>query len=393
MQKILFLSPQPFFQERGTPIAVKLAAGVLAEAGYAIDLVTYHEGESTPIQGVTHHRCWAPSWLRNIRPGISVKKLVCDLFFLFKALTLVMTNREKYRLVHAVEESVFIAWFFKIIFGLPYVYDMDSSLSLQLTEKWEFLTPLRGAAEWLERLAVKRAVAVVAVCDSLAEVAVKLGAKKVDVLYDVSLLAPDCNDKKDGDEDLRRTCGLKDDAKIALYVGNLERYQGVDLLLESVASISSQLENASVILIGGNAKDIEIYKQKVITLGLVDRVFVLGPRPVDRLGEYLLQADVLVSPRIKGNNTPMKIYSYLHSGVAVLATNLPTHTQVLNEEISVLAPPNPKDFGIALLSLMASKELRARLGAQARQVAEAKYTFRAFRQKLLSLYSELKIFN
>ena len=30
-------------------------------------------------------------------------------------------------------------------------------------------------------------------------------------------------------------------------------------------------------------------------------------------------ADVLVSPRIRGNNTPMKIYSYLESGKAILA--------------------------------------------------------------------------
>ena len=45
----------------------------------------------------------------------------------------------------------------------------------------------------------------------------------------------------------------------------------------------------------------------------------------------LLAADVLVSPRLKGLNTPMKIYSYLDSGSAVLATRLRTHTQVLDD--------------------------------------------------------------
>ena len=58
----------------------------------------------------------------------------------------------------------------------------------------------------------------------------------------------------------------------------------------------------------------------------------------------MAQADVLVSPRTKGANTPMKVYSYLDSGVAVLATRLPTHTQVMNDETALLAEPTPEDF-------------------------------------------------
>ena len=59
------------------------------------------------------------------------------------------------------------------------------------------------------------------------------------------------------------------------------------------------------------------------------------------LASLLAQADVLVSPRTRGNNTPMKIYSYLDAGRAVLATDLPTHTQVLTPECARLAPADP----------------------------------------------------
>ena len=54
-----------------------------------------------------------------------------------------------------------------------------------------------------------------------------------------------------------------------------------------------------------------------------------GERPADEIPAYLLAADVLVSPRSRGTNTPLKIYQYLRSGKPIVATRLLTHTQVL----------------------------------------------------------------
>ncbi len=59
-----------------------------------------------------------------------------------------------------------------------------------------------------------------------------------------------------------------------------------------------------------------------------------GRRP--RFRAYLLAADVLVSPRSRGTNTPLKIYQYLRSGKPIVATRLLTHTQVLSDETAIL---------------------------------------------------------
>ena len=50
----------------------------------------------------------------------------------------------QFHVVHAVEESVFIAALARLVFGVPYVYDMDSSLPQQLEERYPALAPLRG---------------------------------------------------------------------------------------------------------------------------------------------------------------------------------------------------------------------------------------------------------
>lgn len=42
--KILLVAPQPFYQERGTPMAVRLLAATLCEFGHEVDLLVYHVG-------------------------------------------------------------------------------------------------------------------------------------------------------------------------------------------------------------------------------------------------------------------------------------------------------------------------------------------------------------
>lgn len=394
--RVLVLAPQPFYQERGTPIAVRIAVETLAKklnltetSEPGIDLLCYPEGTDITIPGTRILRVKTPRWLRGIRPGISLKKLVCDVFFLFAALALVFRNRKNpYSVVHAVEESVFIAWFIKKVWGIPYIYDMDSSMSLQVVDKWRWSKPLLPLMELLEGIAVRSSIAVAPVCDALEALATKLGSPHTVMLRDISLLSP--AEARDADRD--KTFGLSLDSHqpIILYVGNLEFYQGIDLLLESFSIVTSHPSHPHLVIIGGNQSSIELYQRKSAELSCAQSVSFLGPRPVSDLFHYLSLADVVVSPRIKGNNTPMKIYSYLHSGRALLATDLPTHRQILDDEIALLAPNEPIGFSEGLRRLLDSPSLRAKLGEHARERAERLYTLAAFETQLFALYDEVK---
>jgi hypothetical protein len=105
--KVLLLAPQPFYMERGTPIAVDLILKVLSERGDQIDLVTYHIGEDVAYDHVNLRRIPRVPFLKSVPPGFSWRKVFCDVLLFFKALGLLLRNRYDY--VHAVEESVFIA--------------------------------------------------------------------------------------------------------------------------------------------------------------------------------------------------------------------------------------------------------------------------------------------
>ena len=182
---ILLLAPQPFYQDRGTPIAVDRMLQILSERHDQVDVVTYHEGWEVQHDRITIHRILSIPFVRNIRPGLSWKKLVCDMFVFFTALRL--ASRNHYQVIHAVEESVFIALVLKWLFKIPYVYDMDSSLAQQLVEKHPSLSPFTRLFNFFEGLAVRNAKAVVPVCAALAESIEKYHPEKIVILWDCPL--------------------------------------------------------------------------------------------------------------------------------------------------------------------------------------------------------------
>jgi len=381
---ILFLAPHPFYQERGTPIAVNLLLQALSKQGHQVDVLTYHEGTDVVHPGVTIHRIHRPIFAKNVPPGPSLKKILCDLVMLPTALK--MAGKNHYDLVHAVEESVYMAMLIKRRYGIPYLYDMDSSLARQIAEKFGFLKFLLPLMTQTEGAAIKGALGVVPVCDALADIARMDGARKIILLRDISLLQP----ASDNDREIVRQLIPENNRPRFMYLGNLETYQGADLMLESFARFIKTGGNADLIIAGGKEVDVKRYQEKASILGINAQTRFLGHQPVSRMAALFESADILISPRIKGNNTPMKIYSYLASGKAILATALPTHTQVLTPEVAVLAPAQVEPFAHAMEKLANDKPLRERLGQSSRHLAQHSYSQESLLKTAQELYDWVK---
>jgi glycosyltransferase involved in cell wall biosynthesis len=177
---------------------------------------------------------------------------------------------------------------------------------------------------------------------------------------------------------------------VLMYVGNLEPYQGIDLLLQSFALALKKGGGVDLVIIGGDAHGIEKYQMKSRHLGIDGKVHFLGPKPVELLTSFLSEADILVSARTKGNNTPMKIYPYLLSGKPVLATNLPTHAQILDSNVAMLAEPSPGPFSEAMLRLIRDEDIRKSLGMAAKKLAEEQFSYAAFQAKLNAFFDWLE---
>lgn len=387
--KILVLAPHPFFQARGTPLAVKRVLEFLSSRGHQVDLLTFHEGEDVDIPNCRIHRIARPLWIRNIRPGFSVKKVVCDVFMFVKCLGMVRRNR--YDLIHAVEEAAFIAAAMQRIAGIPYVYDMDSSLAEQLVDAYPGLQFAFTTLRKCEAVAVRHSLGVLTVCAALEDVAHGHAPDKpIGRVEDTTLLDPNPASSRNGQGDSILPSGVDGASPVAMYVGNLEHYQGIGLLLEGFRHALLRVPNAHLVIVGGIPEDIAHYGQRAIQLGIGSRVHFLGQRPISALEDLFRRADVLVSPRLKGLNTPMKIYSYLDSGTAVLATRLRTHTQVLDDHTAYLVEPDPESLGNGLAELLRDPVLRERLASRAKAYVQREFTPEAAHRKLGSFYTMME---
>ena len=382
---ILLLAPQPFYSERGTPIAILNLAKVLGEAGHQIDLVTFPGGVDVDIPNTRIIRTWRMPFIKKIPVGFSPQKILYDLLLL--GISLRKTLGKRYDVIHANEETVYIGMALAPLRRSKLIYDMDSSLSDQLVEKWPALNAIKGFFNWFEGLAVKRADRVIAVCPALREIAERYDSNTpVDVLEDVIM---DEKGHDDGAAENLRTY-LPDDGKLMLYVGNLEHYQGVDLVIEAMASGDIH-EKLHFLVIGGMVEnDLERCKTLSHQLGIADKVFFLGPRPVTHLMAYLEQADILVSPRTKGVNTPMKIYSYLGAGVPIVATDIPSHTQVLNDDNACTVDATPAALVVGINRVLDDEAYGQKLGENAKREAEERFSFNAFRKQLNHIYTQLE---
>lgn len=381
--KILVLAPHPFHQSRGTPIAVKLLLTALSEQGHRIDVLTYPEGKDVSLPNVTLIRVPETFGISGIPIGFSWKKVFYDILLFFRMLTLVRRNR--YDLVHAVEESAFLAFIGKILFKTPYVYDMDSSIPDQMREKYPGLRMTHRILRRMERIMIRRSIFVVAVCESLAKIARNWKDEdQVALLEDVPLFAARVEGKPLG---ISGALGIQ--GAVVMYVGNLEPYQGIDLLLESFRAVHERDGRHHLVIVGGTQEDISRYEKLTGNLGISSHVHFLGPKPIEDLPRYLAEADILVSPRIRGENTPMKIYSYMFSGKPILATRMTTHTQVLNDGNSVLADPVPERFADDLYELLTNEGKRKTIGRRAIQDVEERYSFPAYKKKLAHIYGSI----
>jgi glycosyltransferase involved in cell wall biosynthesis len=151
-----------------------------------------------------------------------------------------------------------------------------------------------------------------------------------------------------------------------------------------------KFDNARFLLVGGHKDQIEKYQNKVNALNLNDYFIFAGQVKPEEVVDFINVSDILVTPRIEGNNTPLKIYEYLRAGKPIIATNHITHTQVLDDKVSVLTECNEKDFANGILKVIDDNDLRNEIAQNAKKLAEEKYSYKAYVKKTEDIYKVIK---
>ncbi len=382
--RILMVSPQPFFQPRGTPLSVYFRLRALSALGHAVDLATYPIGRDVAIPGVRIVRSARVPFVNRVGIGPSFKKAILDVSLRRTVAELARSGR--YDAIHSHEEAAFFGWRIARDAGLRHVYDMHSLLSEQLGHFPVYrLAPFRGMMRRMERRAVENSDVLITISAGLRDLARKLFPRSEPVLIenmvDEADFGPVQRERLFANEDrgaLRERLGLPRDGLVALYAGSLAPYQGMDLLLSAARAVREKRPDVSFVVIGGEPRQTERLRREARDGGLSSSFLVPGLVEPERVPEYLEAADILLSPRAVGSNVPSKIYSYLKSGRPVVATGGSPHDQILSERFAVLTAPDAASYSEGILRLASDAALRARLGRAAADEARERYNLRRF---------------
>jgi glycosyltransferase involved in cell wall biosynthesis len=380
-RRVLLVAPQPFYEDRGTPIAVSHVVTSLSQLGWHVDVLTYSVGEDLHLPRVRIFRFGGWLGFKAIPIGLSLKKVLLD-FFLPGAIVRRLWA-EKYDCIHAVEEAVYPSLLLGRLFKVPVIYDMQSSIAEQLS-----LHPIVGffrpgrLVGWLEKKAYTRADSVV--CS--AGLAQKFLTEPRATVACEWVFPGRYRERTETDAArIRQELGIPKKHKVIAYAGNFERNQGISLLIEAVPMILQRYSAMTLIMIGASTN--ELRKLNTTYVGLISTGhLILLPRLTRlRVREYLCIAEVAVSPRIDGCNMPLKVFDYLAAGLPVVATDITAHQSLAGKGLELVSPTSQ---GVAdgIASVLENPRAAKSLRRQARRVAETELGWSRFCDQVIKIY-------
>ncbi len=366
------LAPEPFFEPRGTPFSEYHRIKALVELGHSVDLVTYPLGRDVVLPNLRIFRSPRPPFVRRVPIGPSAVKVLLDTLMLVTVARRALHGG--YDAVHSHEEMGLVGVWVARWLGVPHLYDMHSSLPQQLGNfKFSGSRLLRRATEAAERQMVSGSEVVITICQELHDTVTEMGHGSRAVLIE-NVMGGDVDDPPTlTAAEIRRRWAVPADAPIVLYTGTFEPYQGLELLFEAAVRLQHSHPQARVLVVGGDSRQVAAAGARAQALGARQVTFT-GQQPAREIPAFVAAAAVLASPRIRGTNTPLKIYSYLRSGVPIVATNLLTHTQVLSRDVARLVAPEAGAFAAAVGELIDDPAQGRRLAEAARRLSDAKYS-------------------
>ncbi len=273
---------------------------------------------------------------------------------------------------------------------IPHLYDMHSSLPQQLSNfKYSRSSALRRLFVWAENQMVHGSDVVITICQELQDTVGHMGVGERALLIE-NVMGGDVEDAPSlTPDEIRRRWDIPATAPIALYTGTFEAYQGVELLIQAAARLARTHPHVRVLVVGGEPAQVDAARASAENVGAAAIVRFTGQQPAREIPAFVQACDILVSPRVRGTNTPLKIYSYLRSGRPIVATDLLTHTQVLSSAVARLVPVDAAAFAAAVAELLDRPDERRRLAKAARELAAGKYSRDAYVRRTAQAYAML----
>lgn len=338
-------------------------------------------GRSPVIEGVKIFRVWNPFRIKNIPVGPSFKKMFFDLLILFKGLKLIHKNH--FSVIHGIEDAGIIALVLARISWTKVIYEKHSD-AFSYKRTW-LLNQFLSLYSVLERVVVKHSDGVICTGPAMTEQVLKLNTNnRVFDIFDLPSVIADAN--PDEVEKSRSELQQGREEVVLTFVGSFASYQGVDLLMDAILITLKSMSTVRFVIIGEHKLKIDAWKHCFQKNGVIDKVTFLGLLSPEQISVVLSASDILISPRVRGANSPLKLLDYMKSGKCIIATNIPANKQILKAETALFVNPDPHSLAAGIKDMVMKERKREILGQNARRHYASNYSYNDFKNRLTNCY-------
>ena len=383
--RILMLAPTPYFADRGCHVRIYEEARALRSRGHDVRIVTYHIGRDLP--DVPVYRIPQIPWYNRLEAGPSWHKLYLDLLLLCKSLLVIPDFRPD--LIHAhLHEGAGIGYVLKKITGLPLVLDYQGSLTGECIDHGFFKA----------ESAVGRCFALVEqLIDSCVDrIVTSSGSGAADLVHkwgvppqrvtplidavDTEIFRPAPTGEG------RKMLGIPPDAFVVGYLGLLNRYQGTDLLLESIHLLQQAGIDAHFLIMGFPE---ERYRTEARRLGVDGMITFTGKVDYSLAPLMLSAADIAVTPKLSPTEANGKIFNYMACALPVIAFDTPVNREVLGDTGVYAEYGSARSLADRIAEMARDRAVRERLSRSVRDRASREHSWETRGRALEALYREL----
>lgn len=387
--KIQMIAPTPFFADRGCHVRILEEAKALKQLQNVVTIYTYHNGRDIPEFDIK--RILNIPWYNKLEAGPSYHMFYLDALMLLYALK--GSYSIKPDVIHAhLHEGVFIGKFCsKLRFKQkPLVFDVQGSLTGEILAHG-FMKEGITSRLYLrfEKILNNMADSIIVSSSNMAEMLAnrfEIDRTKINVIPDgVDTDTFNCDKDVSG---LKNYPGIDPGKKTIIYTGLLNKYQGIDYLLESIPDVVDQVKNVCFLIVG--FPNVEEYKRKARKLGIEEYVLFTGKVDYSDIPDYLSLADIAVSPKVpESGEANLKLFTYMASGLPTVVFDHPVNREILGDLGVYARSKDPHSLADCILKLIKNERLSKELSGKVREKAVNDYSWKRSGEKIIEVYNKL----
>jgi len=337
------------------------------------------------VPDVRTHRAWPLPGYDASRIGPSLTRL--PLWALLLVKTWLVARRTKPDVLHGhLHEGALIASVVSRLTGVPWLFDFQGSLSLEMAEKRalrEGSLPFRlvsGLEGWIDRRAPRVLVRSAAMQRDLEE---RFGVEPERIVRVMDGADPDVFSPQPGDGALRAKLRLPAGSTVIGYIGLLTEQQGIERLLRAAQIVTGPHAECHFLIMG---YPVDEARRLARTLGIESRVTFTGRVDYTKTPGYLALVDLAVAPKVSRTEGNGKLYNYAGMALPVVAIDSDVNREVLGGDAYYSSGEQPEEFARAIETALGDRARWGDRGRRLRTRLETEFTWHAVAARLLEAY-------